>query len=76
MRDQRNESGPIGIGAIRSGYGNPLKVLHLSQPLAVTVGDVFRDALRARGLLKVDNQAPPGRLRQHREVREHSDGPP
>jgi hypothetical protein len=32
--------------------------LHLSQPLAVTVGDAFRDALKARGLLAVDNQAP------------------
>ncbi len=58
VRDQRNEPDPTWIGAIRGGYGNPLKVLHLSQPLAVTVGDAFRNALRARGLLAVDNQAP------------------
>ena len=53
--DQRNEADPTWIGAIRGGFGNPLKVLHNSQSLAQSVTTAFRDALRARGLLAAES---------------------
>jgi hypothetical protein len=56
--DRRNEADPTWIGAIRGGYGNPLKVLHLSEPLKDVVAEAVRDALRARGLLSPNGQAP------------------
>jgi uncharacterized lipoprotein YajG len=56
--DRRDEADPTWIGAVRGGYGNPLKVLHLSQPLKDVVADAVRDALRARGLLSPNGQAP------------------
>ena len=49
--DQRGESDPTWIGAVRGGFGNPLKVLHTPQPLADMVTAAFHDALAARGLL-------------------------
>lgn len=49
--DQRGEGDPTRIGAVRGGFGNPLKVLHTRQPLADMVAQAFRDALAARGLL-------------------------
>jgi uncharacterized lipoprotein YajG len=58
VKDQRSEQDPTWIGAIRGGYGNPLKVLHLSEPLRETVANAFRDALKARGLLAPDDHAP------------------
>ncbi|MBN9562936.1 MAG: hypothetical protein J0H14_19750 [Alphaproteobacteria bacterium] len=54
--DRRNEQDPTWIGAIRGGFGNPLKVLHLSSPLAETVTKAFREALAARGLLAPGGQ--------------------
>jgi hypothetical protein len=30
VKDNRKEADPTWIGAIRGGFGNPLKVLHLS----------------------------------------------
>jgi hypothetical protein len=56
--DQRNEADPTWIGAIRGGYCNHLKELHLSGPLKETVATAFRDALKARGLLSSNGQAP------------------
>jgi hypothetical protein len=52
--DRRNEADPTWIGTIRGGFGNPLKVLHNSGPLAQSVTQDFRDALLARGLLATE----------------------
>ncbi len=49
--DERHEADPTWIGAVRGGYGNPLKVLHTPAPLSDIVTRAFRDALQARGLL-------------------------
>jgi hypothetical protein len=49
--DQRNEADPTWIGAVRGGYGNPLKVLHAPEPVADIVTSSFRAALADRGLL-------------------------
>lgn len=52
--DQRDESDPTWIGAIRGDFGNPLKVLHTPRPLADMVTLAFKDALSSRGLLATD----------------------
>ena len=39
------------LGAIRGGYGNPLKTLKTDQPVKDVVAQAFSDALAARGLL-------------------------
>ncbi|MEJ0058141.1 MAG: hypothetical protein WDM79_00385 [Terricaulis sp.] len=44
------ENDPDWFGAIRGGYGNPLKVLRTEQPIAVAVSQVFRQGLEARNL--------------------------
>ena len=51
--DKRGETAPDAnwIGAIRGGFGNPLKRLETDRPLTEVVADAVRDALRARGLL-------------------------
>ena len=36
------------LGAIRGGYGNPLKVLETAEPVAKIVGQAFSDGVRAR----------------------------
>jgi hypothetical protein len=51
VADQRGEDDPSWFGAIRGGFGNPLKVLHTPGPLNDTVAAAFRDALKDRGLL-------------------------
>lgn len=56
--DQRNEPDPSWIGAIRGGYGNSLKALHLAGPLADSVASAFRMALTQRGLLSPAATAP------------------
>lgn len=38
------------LGAIRGGFGNPLKKIETEQPVADVVQAAFADALRARGL--------------------------
>jgi uncharacterized lipoprotein YajG len=48
--DQRGEPDPTWYGAIRGGYGNPLKTLHSDKPINVTVRDAFEAALAARGI--------------------------
>lgn len=48
--DQRGETATW-IGAVRGGYGNPLKKLETDKPVAVLVQMTFTDGLRARGLL-------------------------
>ena len=58
VTDQRNEADPTWIGAIRGGFGNPLKVLHLSHPLRDEVAAAFRDALKARGMLDPSGNGP------------------
>src|ERR1700730_15585860 len=39
------------IGAVRGGYGNPLKPLQTDKPVSALVQTAFTDGLRARGLL-------------------------
>lgn len=48
--DQRGEPSTW-LGAIRGGFGNPLKTLETSKPVANVVTDAFADGLAARGLL-------------------------
>jgi len=47
--DQRGETSTW-FGAIRGGFGNPLKVLESDRPIASIVQDAFASGLRARGL--------------------------
>jgi hypothetical protein len=54
--DQRGEDDPRWFGAIRGGYGNPLKVLNAPTPLADVVSQAFRAALATRGLLAASGQ--------------------
>lgn len=51
--DQRGETAADArwIGAIRGGFGNPLKRLETDRPLSEAVAAAVRDALRTRGLL-------------------------
>jgi uncharacterized lipoprotein YajG len=54
--DQRGEP-PTWLGAIRGGFGNPLKVLESDRPVAELVKDAFTEGLRARGV-PTDADAP------------------
>jgi uncharacterized lipoprotein YajG len=47
--DQRGES-PTWYGAIRGGFGNPLKKLESEKPISIMVQNAFADGLRSRGL--------------------------
>lgn len=42
------------LGAIRGGFGNPLKKIETEQPVADVVQSAFADALRSRGLLATE----------------------
>jgi len=46
------------LGAIRGGYGNPLKNLETSQPVSDLVAKAFADGLRSRGLLAGQGDGP------------------
>lgn len=48
--DQRGET-PTWIGAVRGGYGNPLKKLETDKPVSTLVQRAFADGLKERGLL-------------------------
>jgi uncharacterized lipoprotein YajG len=48
--DARGEQQSNWAGAIRGGFGNPLKVLELDRPVADVVRTAFADALLARGV--------------------------
>jgi len=50
IRDERNEESTW-FGAIRGGYGNPLKKLHADQPISAVVATALGDALQKRGWL-------------------------
>jgi uncharacterized lipoprotein YajG len=47
--DKRNED-PRWLGAIRGGFGNPLKTLQSSQPVSEVVQAAYIDAVKARGM--------------------------
>jgi uncharacterized lipoprotein YajG len=47
--DQRGEP-PTWLGAIRGGFGNPLKNLESDRPVSEVVKTAFADGLRARGV--------------------------
>jgi hypothetical protein len=49
--DQRRADDPRKLGAIRGGFGNPLKTLVLSEDASVVVQKAFSQALDKRGLL-------------------------
>jgi uncharacterized lipoprotein YajG len=51
VTDQRGETDPNWLGAVRGGFGNPLKVLRGDQPAAAMVRQAFSDGLQARGML-------------------------
>lgn len=55
--DQRNEK-PNRVATIRGGYGNPLKVLDTTTPVAQEVQNVFVRALQARGMMAPDDSGP------------------
>jgi hypothetical protein len=44
------------LGAIRGGFGNPLKKLRTQQPMSQVVQDAFADGLRSRGLFADSGQ--------------------
>ncbi|NJO55333.1 MAG: SHOCT domain-containing protein [Rhodospirillales bacterium] len=46
------------LGAIRGGYGNPLKKLMTPVPVSAVVQQSFADGLKARGLLSQSLEAP------------------
>ena len=54
--DKRGEPDPTWYGAIRGGYGNPLKTLHSDKPIDQTVQDALVVALAARGI-RLDRNA-------------------
>jgi hypothetical protein len=56
IRDDRNEESTW-FGAIRGGYGNPLKKLHADQAVSAVVATALRDALQGRGLLAPSDSA-------------------
>ena len=56
FRDKRGTD-PDWLGAIRGGYGNPIKKLRTTTPTAELVTQAFRDALAARGVT-VDKTPP------------------
>jgi uncharacterized lipoprotein YajG len=51
--DERGEPADW-LGAIRGGFGNPLKKIETEQPVADVVQSAFADALRSRGLLATE----------------------
>jgi len=51
MVDDSRGTDPFWLGAIRGGFGNPLKTLKTKQPVKEVVGKAFADGLRSRGLL-------------------------
>ncbi len=55
--DQRGH-GATWLGAIRGGFGNPLKTLETAKPVREVVRDAFRDGLVARNLLGQEGEAP------------------
>lgn len=56
IRDDRNEESTW-FGAIRGGYGNPLKKLHADQAVSTVVTSALSDALQRRGLLAPQDSA-------------------
>jgi hypothetical protein len=56
IRDDRNEESTW-FGAIRGGYGNPLKTLHADRAISSVVATALGDALQKRGLLASSESA-------------------
>ncbi|GEM_PF-6627561 len=51
VTDKRDEK-PNRIATIRGGYGNPVKVMDTTKPVATEVQDIFVEALTRRGMLR------------------------
>ena len=56
--DSRGEADPTWAGAIRGGFGNPVKVLALDKPVAEVVKAAFAEGLTARGAAAVASGRP------------------
>jgi hypothetical protein len=54
--DQRKHD-PKWLGAIRGGFGNPLKTLETPKPVKDVVRDAFEQGLKQRGLLAIAGKA-------------------
>ncbi|MDO8926469.1 MAG: YajG family lipoprotein [Sideroxyarcus sp.] len=54
--DKRHDS-PTWLGAVRGGFGNPLKTLESSQPVSNVIQTAYIDALKAKGVT-IDAAAP------------------
>lgn len=50
VTDARNEPDPTYVGAIRTGFGSPLKTMLTARPVREDVAAAFDSALRTRGL--------------------------
>ncbi|WP_426957348.1 hypothetical protein [Muricoccus radiodurans] len=57
------QEGSASFGTIRGGYGNPLRRLAAPVQISEVVGQAFRDALEARGLLMPGGTESPYELR-------------
>jgi len=57
VTDARDEKDPTYIGAIRGGFGNPLKTLVSARPVKDEVAAAFEAALRARNLYGLSGPA-------------------
>lgn len=51
FKDARGEKDPHWFGAIRGGFGNPLKVLNADVPVSTVVANAFSDGLQERKAL-------------------------
>ena len=56
IRDERSEESTW-FGAIRGGYGTPLKQLHAEQAISAVVSDALAEELKTRGLMAYDGNA-------------------
>jgi hypothetical protein len=56
--DSRDEKDPHWFGAIRGGFGNPIKVLNADKPISAVVADAFSEGLKERKALA--NNSSPG----------------
>lgn len=55
--DDERGTDPNWLGAIRGGYGNPLKKLRTNEPTSVVVEKAFREAVDRRGRLSTSDDA-------------------
>lgn len=59
VTDARPDNDPTWVGAVRGGFGNPLKVLRTGPPVADVVRTALADGLRQRGMLAEGTRSGP-----------------